>query len=126
MRKLAARALSAALLVVGLACGAEQVGSIGVVLARDGDTGSLYVRDLGPSAMDERAGLLPGDEIVMIDGRYVRELDAGRVRALLRGEVGTAVDLTVVRGEEVRRVHVRRVPLRHAGEVRPRVETMAE
>src|SRR4051812_4511618 len=82
-------------------CATERPGSIGAHLSRDNETGALYVRDLFPGLAGERAGLLPGDEIIMIDGHYVRELNAPRVREMLRGEIGTAVRLTIVRGELV-------------------------
>jgi len=110
------------------ACGPERPGSIGAHLSRDNETGALYVRDLFPGLAGERAGLLPGDEIIMIDGYYVRELDAPRVREMLRGQVGTAVRLTVVRGGLVVRVRVTRSELREAQEEqpKPRMETMRE
>ena len=119
------------LLLVALAlmgCGAERPGSIGAHLSRDNETGALYVRDLFPGLAGERAGLLPGDEIIMIDGNYVRELDAPRVREMLRGQVGTAVKLTVVRGGLVMRMRVARTELREAAEEqpKPRMETVPE
>jgi C-terminal processing protease CtpA/Prc len=127
---MARRALRAHLLVLlvlqALACAGERVGSIGAVLARDNDSGALFVRDLSPGLAAERAGLLPGDEVLMIEGRYVRELDTKQVRGLLRGDVGKKVRLTIVRGGEVRRFSVERVALREGGEVKPRVETLAE
>jgi len=127
MRTSLVRSVALAVFVLcGLACAADQKGSIGAVLSRENDTGALYVRDLAPGLAAMRAGLLPGDELVMIDGRYVRELGASEVRALLRGDVGTFVRLTIVRGDEVRRVRVERVALRDAKEERPRTETIAE
>jgi predicted metalloprotease with PDZ domain len=119
-------ALLTGLLLVLAACASESVGSIGAMLARDNDTGALYVRDLSPGLAAERAGLLPGDEILMIDGRYVRELKSAAVRTLLRGDVGSNVDLTVVRGQEIRRIRVVRGALREASEDPPRVEAIAE
>ena len=122
------RALLPLLLVVqALACAGEQrVGSIGAVLARDNESGALYVRDLSSGVEAERSELLPGDEILMVEGRYVRELETKELRVLLRGDVGSSVRLTIVRGSEVRRIKVARVALREGGEVKPRVETLAE
>ena len=116
-----------ALVLVG--CGAtERPGSIGARLSRDNETGALYVRDLFPGLAGERAGLEPGDEIIMIDGHYVREVDAPRVREMLRGQVGTAVRLTIVRGQLVVRLRVARSELREANEEdpKPRMETLRE
>jgi C-terminal processing protease CtpA/Prc len=111
-----------------VACTAERAGSIGALLSRDNETGALYVRDLFPGLASERAGLLPGDEIIMIDGRYVRDMEAVRIREMLRGDVGSKVRLTAVRGELVLRVQVARTQLRDASEEKPkpRVETLAE
>lgn len=116
-----------ALMLVG--CGAtERPGSIGARLSRDNETGALYVRDVFPGLAGERAGVLPGDEIIMIDGHYVREVDAPRVREMLRGQVGTAVRLTIVRGALVVRLRVARSELREAHEEdpKPRMETLRE
>jgi len=122
------RALRASsfVLVVASGCAAEQKASIGAVLARDNESGALTVRDVSPGLASAKAGLLPGDELVMIDGRYVRDLDAQAVRASLRGELGTTVHVTVVRGDEVLRLHIERGALREAAQDKPRVETIAE
>ncbi len=118
------------LFVVGSlgACGAEKPGSIGAHLSRDNETGAVYVRDVFPGLAGEKAGLLPGDEIIMIDGYYVRNRDALRVREMLRGRVGSVVRLTVVRGELVLRLPVSRSELRDVQEEqpKPRIETLRE
>lgn len=116
----------AALALTG--CATERSASIGAQLSRDNETGALYVRDLFPGLAGERAGLLPGDEIVMIDGNYVRELDAPRIRDMLRGQAGTSVRLTVVRGGLVLRMRIARSELRDAPDEqpKPRMETMRE
>lgn len=129
MRSYSMHAVSLLLVALGLmGCGAERPGSIGAHLSRDNDSGALYVRDLFPGLAGERAGLLPGDEIIMIDGTYVRELEAPRIREMLRGQVGTSVRLTVVRGGLVMRMRIARSELREASEEqpKPRMETMRE
>jgi C-terminal processing protease CtpA/Prc len=110
--------LALPLAAVLTACAAGP-GSIGAVLGRDDESRALHVREVPPGLAADGAGLTPGDEIVMIDGVYARDLPVREVRRLLRGEVGTTVDLTVVRGREVRRVRVTRTALREP-EVRPR------
>jgi C-terminal processing protease CtpA/Prc len=81
---------------------------VGAVFGRDNDTRSLYVREVPPGLAAAEAGLLPGDQIVMIEGFYVRDLDAKAIRDKLRGDVGTAVALTVLRGQDVLRLRVPR------------------
>jgi C-terminal processing protease CtpA/Prc len=114
-------------LVVAIAgCGASGPGSVGAVLGRDGETRSLHVRQVPEGLSAERAGLRPGDEIVMIDGVYVKDLASDAVRAKLRGDAGTTVALTVVRGDEVRHVSVTRAPLRERRAPQPKEERIAE
>ncbi|WP_437875700.1 PDZ domain-containing protein [Sorangium sp. So ce513] len=111
----------AALLLMAAGCSAS-VGSIGAVLGRDNESEALHVRDVPPGLAAERAGLLPGDEILMIDGVYVRDLTSTELRDRLRGPVGSAVELTVVRGGDVRRVRVVRGALRELEGIKPREE----
>ena len=99
-------------------CGARQ-GTIGAVLSQSPD-GELTIREAPEGLAAEEAGLQPGDKVLLIDGIDVRGLDADRVHGLLSGEVGAPVKLTVVRGEKVVRVTLKRTPARkwssrHAG-----------
>jgi C-terminal processing protease CtpA/Prc len=89
------------------ACGVGGVGSVGAILGRDRETRALVIREAPEGAAAARAGLQPGDQIVMIDGVYVKDLDAKTIREKLRGDVGSSVRLTVVRnGDEVHHVRI--------------------
>jgi C-terminal processing protease CtpA/Prc len=99
---------------------------VGAVLGRDNESRAVHVREVPEGLGAERAGLLAGDEIVMIDGVYVRELGAKELRAHLRGNVGTTVDLTVIRGKLVRRVRLTRTELVEKDETKPREEKLPE
>ncbi len=57
----------------------------------------LKVEKDGPSA---EAGLLPGDILIAVDGQDITALDINAAGDKIRGEVGTTVDITVLRGEE--------------------------
>ncbi|XXY53857.1 PDZ domain-containing protein [Sorangium sp. So ce269] len=118
---MASRSWSVALLLMAAGCSAS-VGSIGAVLGRDNESETLYVRDVPEGLAAERAGLIPGDEIVMIDGVHVRDLTSTQVRERLRGPPGSAVELTVVRGRDVRRVRVVRSALKPHEGLKPREE----
>ena len=48
----------------------------------------------------EKAGIKGGDIIMAVDGASILGLDANSVAALIRGEKGTAVKLTVLRGNQ--------------------------
>ena len=58
----------------------------------------------------DKGGLAAGDEILLIDGRDVRELDERGVHRSLSGEVGDPVKLTLLRDGRVIRVTLRRTP----------------
>lgn len=90
------------------ACAAER-GTIGAVLGQSAEQ-RLILREVPPNLAAGRAGLLPGDELLLIDGRDVRELDERRVHHALGGAVGDPVKLTLLRDGRVIRVTLRRTP----------------
>lgn len=65
-----------------------------------------------PNAGEMGPFLIPGDQLVMVEGVYVRDMSTKDLRALLRGEPGTEVNLTVVRGSEVLRLKIKRTSLK--------------
>jgi C-terminal processing protease CtpA/Prc len=85
-------------------------GSIGAVLSRDNLTGAVHVREVPPGLTADDAGVTEGDRLKMVDGVLVDEMDAARIRRLLRGPVGSTVTLTLVRGDEVMHIEVTRQP----------------
>lgn len=101
-------ALAALLGVAG--CGAEH-GTIGAIVAQRND-GRLFVRDVPAGLAAEKSGLRPDDEILLIDGADVRAMTPDQIHQALSGDVGEPVKLTVVRGDEVLRVTVRRTEAR--------------
>ena len=96
-------------LVVTLGACAADRGTIGALIAQTPDR-QLVLRDVPPKLAAAQAGLRPGDEILLIDGRDVRELDERGVHRALAGNVGDPVKLTLVRDGRVMRVTVRRTP----------------
>jgi C-terminal processing protease CtpA/Prc len=90
------------------ACGAER-GTIGAMLGQSSDQ-RLVLRDVPPELAAGRAGLQPGDELILIDGRDVRELDEQGVHQALSGGVGEPVKLTLLREGRVIRVTLPRTP----------------
>jgi C-terminal processing protease CtpA/Prc len=100
-----ATALLAAIVVTACA----SYGTIGAVLAQRPD-GRLFVRDTPLALASSNAGIQPGDEILLIDGRDVRAMDAKGVHHALEGDVGDSVHLTVLRGEQVTRITLHLTP----------------
>jgi len=102
-------ALSLSLAVLAPACLPER-GTIGAVIAQTPDQ-RLVLRDVPDGLAAGQAGLRPGDEVLLIDGRDVRELTAQGVHQALIGEVGDPVKLTLLREGRVIRVTLRRTPV---------------
>jgi C-terminal processing protease CtpA/Prc len=108
--------LAAVLCALAIGACAVQRGTIGAVLAQRSD-GELFVRDVPENLGADKSGLRPGDQILLIEGIDVRGLSSERVHEILAGEVGDPVRLTVIRGEEVLRVTVKRTPAKKRGAV---------
>jgi C-terminal processing protease CtpA/Prc len=105
------------LLVAGFAVApgcAPELGTIGAVLGQKPD-GRLFVRETPAQLAAARQGLAPGDEILLIEGRDVRQMGERELYTALSGDVGTSVNLTVARGEKVMRVRVVRTPAARVG-----------
>lgn len=116
-----------AILVSASGCASsEAVGSIGARLGRDNDSHALYVRDVPEGFAANAAGIEPGDEIVMIDGFYVRNLTSEDLHAKLRGPIGSEVALTLARGDRVLHVQLRRSALREGPAPKPKEERIEE
>ena len=73
--------------------------------------GRVTIRDAPPGYPAAQAGLGPGDELLLIDGRDVRAMSPAAIHQALEGNVGTAVRLTLFRRGKVLRVALERVPL---------------
>ena len=63
----------------------------------------LTVISTVPGAPAEKAGLLPGDAVIAVDGASLDGLTANDATGKIRGPKGTAVTLTIVRGDEAPR-----------------------
>jgi carboxyl-terminal processing protease len=87
-------------------CGVQR-GTIGARLGRDNE-GHVVLREVPTGLGAAKAGLKPGDEVLLIAGQDVRELSVERLHAALSGERGSRVPLTVQRGDDVLRVLVER------------------
>ena len=90
------------------ACAADR-GTIGAQLGRQ-DDGRLIIRETPLGLAAAKAGLRPGDEITLINGRGVRSFDEKGIHNILSGDVGDPVKLTVLRGEKVLHVTLQRTP----------------
>lgn len=77
----------------------EEGDRLGLHLRDDVSTGPIIVSDVQPGSPAQRAGLRPGDEIVQIDGKAVRELGEARLKL---GLVATPTKVNPLTGEPER------------------------
>jgi C-terminal processing protease CtpA/Prc len=113
------RSVLLALACLVVSCAAQK-GTIGAMLGRRSD-GRVFVREAPAGLAADKAGVREGDEILLIDGMDVRQLDERRLHQALSGEVGDPVKLTLLRSGKVVRVMLKRTP---AG--RPRIRGDAQ
>ena len=75
-------------------------GGIGVMIEYDYKAETIMVNNVYPGSPADRAGLQAGDFIIGVDGKTIQEIGLDYVVYHVRGEIGTEVQLTILRGEE--------------------------
>lgn len=71
---------------------------IGTAITQDPETGYTSVVTVYEDSPAEKAGLQPGDIFYKVNGEEVLSLDIDQIVSKLRGEEGTEVNITVLRG----------------------------
>lgn len=67
------------------------------VVRKDKETNRILITQVLPEGAAEKAGLLPQDQIVTIDTKTIEGMELKKVVALLRGNPGTQVTVSVMR-----------------------------
>ncbi len=86
---------------------AGSFGGVGISMSV-GEDGYVTVVSLTEEGPAYKAGILPGDVIIEVDGQDSRDLSAEEVSALVKGQVGTAVSLVILREGEMLRYTMER------------------
>ena len=73
---------------------------IGVTIQNMQDGSGFRVERLEPNGPAIKAGLMPGDVIVGVNGENIKEIGVNAASEKIRGEEGTKVKISVLRGEE--------------------------
>lgn len=71
---------------------------IGAVVSQNMDTGIITIVEPYEESPAAEAGILPGDIIYKVEGEEVTGKDLTQVVSVMKGEEGTDVDITVLRG----------------------------
>ena len=70
---------------------------IGITITvREDGTGEDII-EVKPGSSAQEAGILPGDVLIKVDGASIAGMDSEQVAALVRGEEGTSLTVTVLR-----------------------------
>ena len=77
---------------------------IGVVVTQDVNTNLITLVTVYPDSPAEKSGLQENDIIYKVNGEDITTQDLDTVAAKIRGEKGTKVELTVIRGSEAKEV----------------------
>lgn len=108
---MASNTLSALAIFLLLVSCASEPGTIGAALGKQAD-GRMFVRAAPPGQGAAEAGLLIDDEVVAIDGKPVKEMSEDDVRRAVRGDLGSSMNVTILRGGQRREVTVKRSRLK--------------
>lgn len=77
-----------------------EYGGIGVVLTQNLDTGVTTASGVYEDSPAMKAGMKDGDIIYQVEGRDVSGMALEEISGSIKGEKGTTVEITVLRGEE--------------------------
>lgn len=77
-----------------------EYGGIGVVLTQNLDTGVTAASSVYEDSPAMKAGMKDGDIIYQVEGRDVSGMALEEISGSIKGEKGTTVEITVLRGEE--------------------------
>lgn len=86
----------------GIFCG------IGAYISADTKTGIVSIVKPMKNSPAEKAGVEAGDLIYAVDGKEVTGMEISKVQALVKGEKGTKVELTLIRDNRQKKVKVTR------------------
>ena len=78
-----------------------EFGGIGIGISQDVNTNIATFVTIYEDTPGEEAGFQVGDIVYKVDGEDVSGLDLDTIVSKIRGEVGTTVEITVLRGENM-------------------------
>lgn len=79
---------------------------IGVVISQNIDTGVITMVQVYEDSPAEKAGLQDNDVLYMVGDMEVTGMDLSEVVSYIKGEKGTSVELTVLRGDDEEEIQV--------------------
>lgn len=87
---------------------------VGITISQLEDRSGLLVEQVTVGGPAEEAGILAGDILVAVDGTSIADMDISDIKKMIQGQAETAVELTVLRGEESLSISVTRREIKTA------------
>jgi carboxyl-terminal processing protease len=84
---------------------------VGIQLTKDEKTKQLVVVSPIEDTPASKAGVLPKDVIISIDGKSTEGMELEQAVSMIRGKVGTSVKITIQRGEEKKELTLTRAKI---------------
>ncbi len=81
---------------------------IGITITANTDGTGLTVQEVTSGGGAEAAGVQVGDVIIAVEDQSILDMDLDAISDLIKGEVNTSVELTLLRGEEELNLSVKR------------------
>ena len=75
-------------------------GGVGIVMSQDPDTKDIVAIKVNEDSPADKVGVSADDILIKVNGEDIKGQDLSTVVSKIRGEVGTSVNITVLRGEE--------------------------
>lgn len=73
---------------------------VGITISRQEEGNGYDILEVSPGGSAQEGGILPGDLLIEVEGQSTSKMTMEEVKRVVRGEIGTEVTLTVLRGEE--------------------------
>lgn len=89
------------------------VGGIGISFERTLDKAGIKISGLLPDMSASQAGVMVGDVLTTVDGNSIAGADQEQARAMLQGEIGSAVSIQVLRNGKILQMKMIRTPLKN-------------
>ncbi len=83
-----------------------EYGGIGTLISKRQDF--ILITEVYEGFGAEKAGLMAGDKVLKVDGKSVTEISNEEVSEMLKGQSGTEVVLSIIRGEEHKDITITR------------------
>ncbi|MDI9641183.1 PDZ domain-containing protein [Kamptonema cortianum] len=88
-----------------------EMAHVGLRAVYNGRTQRMFIFDVTPNSPAAKAGIREGDNLISVNGEFVRNISPDKLDDMLKGPAGTTVQLATSRDNLLSRHELERVPL---------------